>query len=139
RGRGGADPPRCRPGARPRDRPAHPAGGRAGDPFPRSAAGGRHHRRRGRPRVAQLACDITAAAVVDPTTSSWREGFAASYAALRAHKGMTAEVAFDRVVDPSYFGTMMVHAGLADGMVSGCVTTTAHTIRPALEVVRTAP
>ncbi len=40
---------------------------------------------------------------------------------------------------PSYFGTMLVHARLADGMVSGCVTTTAHTIRPALEIVRTAP
>ena len=92
-----------------------------------------------RSRAAQLGIDIDAAAVVDPATSPWREGFAATYAALRAHKGMTAEVAFDRVVDPSYFGTMMVHAGLADGMVSGCVTTTAHTIRPALEVVRTAP
>jgi len=92
-----------------------------------------------RSRAAQLGIDIDDAAVVDPATSAWREGFAATYAALRAHKGMTAEVAFDRVVDPSYFGTMMVQAGLADGMVSGCVTTTAHTIRPALEVVRTAP
>ena len=92
-----------------------------------------------RSRAAQLGVDIDAAAVVDPATSEWREDFASTYAALRAHKGMTAEVAFDRVVDPSYFGTMMVHAGLADGMVSGCVTTTAHTIRPALEVVRTAP
>jgi phosphate acetyltransferase len=52
---------------------------------------------------------------------------------------VTPEQAHDRVADPSYFGTMMVHDGLADGMVSGCVTTTAHTIRPALEVVRTAP
>ncbi len=92
-----------------------------------------------RSRAAQLGVDIDAAAVVDPATSEWREDFASTYTALRAHKGMTAEVAFDQVVDPSYFGTMMVHAGLADGMVSGCVTTTAHTIRPALEVVRTAP
>ena len=87
----------------------------------------------------QLGVDIEQAAVVDPATSPWREQFAVEYAALRAHKGVTAELAYDRVVDPSYFGTMMVHAGLADGMVSGCVTTTAHTIRPALEVVRTAP
>jgi phosphate acetyltransferase len=87
----------------------------------------------------QLGVDLSAAQVVDPATSPLREQFAAEYARLRAHKGMTPERAHDRVVDPSYFGTMMVHAGLADGMVSGCVTTTAHTIRPALEVVRTAP
>ncbi len=66
-------------------------------------------------------------------------GLRADYAALRAHKGVTLDQARDRVVDPSYFGTMMVHQGLADGMVSGCITTTAHTIRPALEIVRTAP
>ena len=55
------------------------------------------------------------------------------------HKGVTLDEARDRVLDPSYFGTMMVHQGLADGMVSGCITTTAHTVRPALEIVRTAP
>jgi phosphate acetyltransferase len=92
-----------------------------------------------RAAAGQLGLDIAAAAVVDPATSPWREQFAEEYATLRAHKGVTPELAYDRVVDPSYFGTMMVHAGLADGMVSGCVTTTAHTIRPALEVVRTAP
>jgi phosphate acetyltransferase len=92
-----------------------------------------------RSRARQLGVDIAAADIVDPTTSPWRDGFATEYAVLRSHKGVTYDQAYDRVVDPSYFGTMMVHAGLADGMVSGCVTTTAHTIRPALEVVRTAP
>ena len=92
-----------------------------------------------RASARQLGVDIDAAAVVDPATSPWREKFADDYAEMRAHKGVTVDLAYDRVVDPSYFGTMMVHAGLADGMVSGCVTTTAHTIRPALEVVRTAP
>jgi phosphate acetyltransferase len=92
-----------------------------------------------RAAARQLGVDIDGADVVDPATSPWREDFADEYARLRGHKGVTAELAYDRVVDPSYFGTMMVHAGLADGMVSGCVTTTAHTIRPALEVVRTAP
>jgi phosphate acetyltransferase len=52
---------------------------------------------------------------------------------------VTPEHAADVVVDPSYFGTMMVLDGLADGMVSGAIHTTAHTIRPALEVVRTTP
>jgi phosphate acetyltransferase len=92
-----------------------------------------------RDRARQLGVDVSAADVVDPETSEWRDRFATEYAALRAHKGVTPEQAHDRVADPSYFGTMMVHDGLADGMVSGCVTTTAHTIRPALEVVRTAP
>ena len=86
-----------------------------------------------------LGVDISKADVVDPDTSELRERFAEEYARLRANKGVTLDQARDRVLDPSYFGTMMVHLGLADGMVSGCVTTTAHTIRPALEVVRTSP
>ena len=83
--------------------------------------------------------DLTGVDVVDPLTSPWRVRFAREYAALRAHKGVTLDQALDLVADGAYFGTMMVHDGLADGMVSGSVTTTAHTIRPALEVVRTAP
>ena len=87
----------------------------------------------------QLGVDVSAATVVDPATSPLREQFAVEYARLRGHKGVTLETAVDRVVDPTYFGTMLVHGRLADGMVSGCITTTAHTIRPALEIVRTAP
>ena len=56
-----------------------------------------------------------------------------------AHKGMTIERAREIIPDVSYFGTMMVHLGLADGMVSGAINTTAHTIRPALEFVKTKP
>ena len=66
-------------------------------------------------------------------------GSRAAYADARAHKGMTVERAREIVTDVSYFGTMMVHLGLADGMVSGAVNTTAHTIRPALEFVKTKP
>jgi phosphate acetyltransferase len=92
-----------------------------------------------RAQARQLGVDISGVDVVDPLTSPWRERFALEYASLRAHKGVTVDQARDIVVDPSYFGTMMVHLGLADGMVSGSVTTTAHTIRPALEIVRTTP
>ncbi len=92
-----------------------------------------------RGRAAELGVDLTAALVHDPATSPWRTAFAEEYARLRAHKGVTADQAADIVVDPSYFGTLMVHLGHADGMVSGSVTTTAATVRPALEVVRTAP
>src|SRR5690606_29125827 len=60
-------------------------------------------------------------------------------AELRAHKGITLERARDIVTDVSYFGTMMVQQGLADGMVSGARHTTAHTIRPAFEVIKTEP
>ena len=77
----------------------------------------------------------------DPLQSQFDvvEQFAAAYAAARAHKGMTVERARDIVTDISYFGTLMVHLGLADGMVSGAVNTTAHTIRPALEFIKTKP
>ncbi|GAA1891356.1 phosphate acetyltransferase [Streptantibioticus ferralitis] len=79
------------------------------------------------------------ARVVDPQTSPLRENFAELYAKLRAHKGMTVELAHDVVADVSYFGTLMVQEGLADGMVSGAVHSTAATIRPAFEIIKTSP
>jgi phosphate acetyltransferase len=90
-------------------------------------------------RAAALGLDLAGLQVVDPSTSEWRERFAATYAELRRHKGMALPLARDLMVDGAYFGTMMVHAGLADGMVSGAAHTTAHTIRPAFEIIRTAP
>jgi phosphate acetyltransferase len=92
-----------------------------------------------RARGAALGLHLDEAEVIDPHTSDLRQGFADEYARLRAHKGVTPEHAWDVVADPAYFGTMMVHGGQADGMVSGSITTTAHTIRPALEIIRTAP
>ena len=77
--------------------------------------------------------------VVDPTTSPLRERFAARYQELRAHRNVTLEAAHDLVLDVNYFGTMMVEAGLADGMVSGAAHTTQATIRPALQVIKTRP
>jgi phosphate acetyltransferase len=76
---------------------------------------------------------------VSPLDPELVEKFAAAYAEARAHKGMTLERAREIVTDISYFGTMMVHLGMADGMVSGAVNTTAHTIRPALEFIKTKP
>ncbi|HEX6235503.1 MAG TPA: phosphate acetyltransferase [Jiangellaceae bacterium] len=90
-------------------------------------------------KAQQLGLDISAAQVIDPYDPELRERFAAEYARLRAHKGMTPDAARDVVVDVSYFGTMMVLLGMADGMVSGSAHTTAHTIRPAFEVIRTSP
>ena len=90
-----------------------------------------------RSRAAGLGVDIAAATVLDPTGSELREHFAEEYARVRAHKGMTVEAARGIVTDVSYFGTMMVHLGLADGMVSGAAHTTAHTITPALQFIKT--
>ncbi|MFI0939790.1 phosphate acetyltransferase [Streptomyces sp. NPDC021020] len=77
--------------------------------------------------------------IVDPQTSPLRDRFAALYAKLRAHRGVTYELAYDVVADVSYFGTLMVQEGLADGMVSGAVHSTAATIRPAFEIIKTRP
>ena len=92
-----------------------------------------------RARASALGLDLDRARIVSPLDPELRERFAATYAQARAHKGMTLEKARDVITDISYFGTMMVHLGLADGMVSGAANTTAHTIRPALEFVKTKP
>ncbi|MFC0096573.1 phosphate acetyltransferase [Micromonospora marina] len=90
-------------------------------------------------RTRELGVDLGDAQVVDPVTSPWRDEFAQAYAQLRAHRGVTAELAHDIVAQPNYFGTMMVQTGHADGMVSGATHTTAATIRPAFEIIRTVP
>jgi phosphate acetyltransferase len=92
-----------------------------------------------RARASALGLDLDEASIVSPFDADLVGKFAAAYAEARAHKGMTVERAREIVSDISYFGTMMVHLGLADGMVSGAVNTTAHTIRPALEFVKTKP
>ncbi|MDQ0789284.1 phosphate acetyltransferase [Streptomyces sp. B3I8] len=90
-----------------------------------------------RKRAADLGVDLADAQLVDPATSELRESFAQRYAAVRAHKGVTVELAYDVVSDVNYFGTLMVQEGLADGMVSGSVHSTAATIRPAFEIIKT--
>jgi phosphate acetyltransferase len=92
-----------------------------------------------RARATELGLDIAGAQVLSPTDPALVERFAAEYARLRAHKGITLAQAADTVTDVSYFGTMMVHLGLADGMVSGAAHTTAHTIRPSFEIIKTKP
>ncbi|WP_260979829.1 phosphate acyltransferase, partial [Staphylococcus epidermidis] len=81
--------------------------------------------------------DLTGINIVDPATSELRQEFAEKYAELRAHKGVDLVKALEVMLDGSYFGTMMVQLGVVDGMVSGAAHTTAHTIRPALEFVKT--
>ncbi|MEV0849147.1 phosphate acetyltransferase [Streptomyces sp. NPDC049954] len=92
-----------------------------------------------RKKAADLGVDLSGAQLVDPQDSQLRQGFAEEYARLRAHKGVTVELAYDVVADVNYFGTLMVRTGLADGMVSGAVHSTAATIRPAFEIIKTRP
>lgn len=92
-----------------------------------------------RGRAKSLGLDLGGVAVLSPDDPELHQRFAVEYARLRAHKGVALERALDTVSDPSYFGTMMVHVGLADGMVSGAAHTTAHTIRPAFEIIKARP
>jgi phosphate acetyltransferase len=95
----------------------------------RGAAGGR----------GRLSLDLSGAQVLDPCDPELRERLAVEYATRRAHKGVTVDQARDVVADVSYVGTLMVALGMADGMVSGATHTTAQTIRPSLELVKTRP
>ncbi|MFE9883686.1 phosphate acetyltransferase [Streptomyces scopuliridis] len=90
-----------------------------------------------RKKAADLGIDLSATQLIDPATSELRQTFAERYAELRAHKGVSVELAYDVVADVNYFGTLMVREGLADGMVSGTVHSTAATIRPAFEIIKT--
>jgi phosphate acetyltransferase len=87
-------------------------------------------------RTAALGLDLEGANVVDPQTSPLRAVYAETYYTLRKHKGVTEELALETAGDVTYFGTLMVHAGAVDGMVSGAAHTTGDTIRPAFEVIR---
>lgn len=77
--------------------------------------------------------------VIDPASSDKRQAYAEKFAELRAKKGVTLEQALEQMKDATYFGTMMVKMGDADGLVSGACHSTANTLRPALQILKTAP
>lgn len=92
-----------------------------------------------RTTAGQLGLDISAAEIVDPHDSPFSEEFAALYCEVRKKKGMTMEAAREAIFDPPLFGTLMVQTGRAHGMVAGAQTSTAATIRPAFQVIKTKP
>lgn len=92
-----------------------------------------------RARAAELGVDLADATVLDPRTSELCDQFAEQYSELRKHKGVTVEQAREVIHDVSYFGTMLVHNDMVDGMVSGARHTTAHTVRPSFEIIKTLP
>ncbi|WP_297335158.1 phosphate acetyltransferase [Algoriphagus sp.] len=86
-----------------------------------------------------LSLDLNQIRIEDPASSAHFDEYALALYELRKNKGLTLGMAKDLILDVSYFGTMMVYQGHADGMVSGAVHTTQHTIRPALQFVKTKP
>jgi phosphate acetyltransferase len=90
-------------------------------------------------QIEALDLHLDAVRIIDPLHSPLREEFADHYYALRQHKGISRQMAFDTMADVSYFGTMLVQHEMVDGMVSGSVHTTQHTVRPAFEIIRTRP
>ncbi|MEM7381282.1 MAG: phosphate acetyltransferase [Bacteroidota bacterium] len=90
-------------------------------------------------KALQLGLDISGLEVINPVEASNFEDYATTFFELRKHKGVNMDMAKDLLHDVSYFGTMMVYKGHADGMVSGAVHTTQHTIRPALQFIKTKP
>jgi len=92
-----------------------------------------------RRKINALGLSLGEVQIIDPVSSDMRKQFAGAYFDARKHKGISSDMAYDTMSDVSYFGTMMVQLGHAEGMVSGSVHTTAHTIRPALEFVKTRP
>ena len=83
--------------------------------------------------------NIAAATIIDPATSEKTEEYAQLLFQLRQKKGMTIEKAREVVLDPLYFGCLIIKSGDADGQISGALSTTGETLRPALQIIKCAP
>jgi phosphate acetyltransferase len=92
-----------------------------------------------RQKIQKLSLNLDTVNIIDPLESELRAEFAEYYFQARQHKGVILPAAFDLMSDVSYFGTLMVQLGYADGMVSGAIHSTQHTIRPAFEIIKTKP
>jgi phosphate acetyltransferase len=92
-----------------------------------------------RTKISKLGLDLSGANIVQPDLSPLFDEYVEEFYEMRKHKGMTKDLAKDAIADVTYFATMMVHKGHADGMVSGSINTTAHTIRPAFQIIKTLP
>ena len=82
---------------------------------------------------------IDKATIINPATSDKTEGYAQLLYELRKKKGMTLEQARTKVLDPLYFGCLIIKSGDADGQISGALSTTGDTLRPALQIIKCAP
>ena len=82
---------------------------------------------------------IGQATIIDPKTSEKTEAYAQLLFQLRQKKGMTIEKAREQVLDPLYFGCLIIKSGDADGQISGALSTTGDTLRPALQIIKCSP
>ncbi|HYA02428.1 MAG TPA: phosphate acetyltransferase, partial [Syntrophobacteria bacterium] len=92
-----------------------------------------------RQKASSLGLSLKGVALLDPADPGRRGEYAHTYYQLRRHKGISEQMTFDLVADVAYFGTLMVHRAQADGLVSGAVHPTAHTLRPAFEIIGLKP
>lgn len=83
--------------------------------------------------------NIDGITIIDPITSAYYESYVAEFYELRKEKGIDMDKAREMMKNPIYFGTMMVKMGDADGLVAGSICSTADTLRPALQILKTAP
>jgi len=90
-------------------------------------------------KCAMLGLNLEGAEIIKPCDSPMMEAFVQAFYELRKARGLTLDAARDAMTHATYFATMMVHAGYADGMVSGAIHTTGDTIRPALQIIKTRP
>jgi phosphate acetyltransferase len=90
-------------------------------------------------RIRSLGLHLDKATIIDPKTSTYYEEYVETYYQLRKDKGITRDNARDIMADLNFYGTMMIYKGHADGMVSGAMHTTADTIRPAFQFIKTKP
>jgi len=92
-----------------------------------------------RKKISVLGLHLEDAKIIEPKKSPLFEEYARTYFELRKSKGITLDSSVDIMADCNYYGTMMIYKGDADGMVSGAVHTTADTIRPAFQFIKTTP
>ncbi len=90
-------------------------------------------------KIESLGLDLPSVKIINPIESEYFDDYVETFMELRKGKGATLDVVRDIMVDVNYFGTMMIYKGHADGMVSGSIHTTAQTIRPAFQIVKTKP
>ena len=92
-----------------------------------------------RKKMTRIGLHLEGADIIDIKKSKRYDEYVETYYELRKHKGITREMARDIMSDVSFYGTMMIHKGHADGLVSGAAHTTQATIRPAFEIIKTKP
>ncbi len=90
-------------------------------------------------KIATLGLELDGVNIINPERSPNFEQYVLDFYDIRKGKGVTMDMACDFMADETYWGTMMIHKGVADGMVSGSINTTAHTIRPAFQIIKTMP